>query len=247
MCACGCRGWCTIWPVLQVISWSLRACRAGVHPATRWDGSAWGAADGFRAWSAGLPLSCRAALIHLKGDWAEYAHTLGFPTGSSTRFPCLFCRATKSTLLEHTGLSRTSFPHDLLSAEDYEQACLNCEVRVHIESEAERATIAEALHYDRRKDGAHGRALTRRLPRWGLERNDRLEPSEELRDVGDFESLAVPTTVLFWRTRAETRTRHRNPLLPAWGYPWRTAPWTCCTLSTWDLSWTLCPSPSGSS
>eukprot|EP00969_Alexandrium_andersonii_P139449 6169053-Alexandrium_andersonii.AAC.1 len=92
MCKCGCKGWCTLFPVFQFMNWSLRACRAGVHPAAKWNGESWASSDGFRSWSAGQPLSARSALVHIKGDWAEYAHTLGFPTWSSVRYPCPFCK-----------------------------------------------------------------------------------------------------------------------------------------------------------
>lgn len=34
-----------------------------------------------------------------------------------------------------------------------------------------------------------------------------------LRDVGEFDTMALPAKVLFWRTKAETTTKHRLPLL----------------------------------
>eukprot|EP00969_Alexandrium_andersonii_P218305 9641499-Alexandrium_andersonii.AAC.1 len=41
------------------------------------------------------------ALTHVIGDWAEYAHTLGFETWSHARRPCLFCKCSRETLYEH--------------------------------------------------------------------------------------------------------------------------------------------------
>eukprot|EP00969_Alexandrium_andersonii_P246987 10915701-Alexandrium_andersonii.AAC.1 len=47
----------------------------------------------------------------------------------------------------------------------------------------------------------------------GLRKGDRLEPNDDLPDIGLYESLdAFPRTVLFWRPSRETKVRHRNPL-----------------------------------
>ena len=82
-----------------------------------------------------------------------------------------------------------------------------------IESAAALAAIVGALRYDRRKRGIRGRVLARALPTWGLAKDDRLEPQAALRDIAGFEKLAAPVTITFWRPTAETRSKHRNPLL----------------------------------
>ncbi len=35
-------------------------------------------------------LRFRFAVLHLKGDWSEWAHTFGFPSWSDHMFPCPF-------------------------------------------------------------------------------------------------------------------------------------------------------------
>ena len=52
------------------------------------------------------------------------------------------------------------------------------------------------------------------LPKFGLMKGDRLEPSRSLPDIGaGFDNLnTFPVIVLFWRTRNETIAKHRNPL-----------------------------------
>jgi hypothetical protein len=46
-----------------------------------------------------------------------------------------------------------------------------------------------------------------------LKANDRLEPSAELPDVGELESLEqFPVVIFFWRPQDGTLTRHRNPI-----------------------------------
>ena len=48
----------------------------------------------------------------------------------------------------------------------------------------------------------------------GLEKGDRLEPCESLRDVSLLESAEqFLLRLVFWRRARETRTRHSNPLL----------------------------------
>ena len=48
----------------------------------------------------------------------------------------------------------------------------------------------------------------------GLFRGDRLEPNPLLPDIADFDDIETfPCTALFWRAKAETISKHRNPLL----------------------------------
>jgi hypothetical protein len=53
------------------------------------------------------------------------------------------------------------------------------------------------------------------VPEAGLLQGDRLEPSDLLPNVADFDKLATPCTVMFWRPSAETHSRHRNLLFSA--------------------------------
>jgi hypothetical protein len=77
---------------------------------------------------------------------------------------------------------------------------------------ATKAMVLQHLRYDKRDDGAHGRAIVQDIEALGLRANDRLEPSSSLPDVSKLEDLHVPATVTFWRSREESLTRHRNPL-----------------------------------
>ena len=98
---------------------------------------------------------------------------------------------------------------------DYTSACERCEVWVYM-TEALRAAIVPVLAYDRRHSGSHGRALnavTDALRAVGLRPGDRLEPTDELPDVGRFEVLPLPARVLFWRPPRASLCLHRCPLL----------------------------------
>ena len=61
----------------------------------------------------------------------------------------------------------------------YEEACQKCVIILFITSEDTRRTIIVAgmLHYDKRKNGAHGRVIGADIAILGLAVGDRLEPS----------------------------------------------------------------------
>ena len=40
VCRCGCKGWCTYWPILNFIKWSLEQLKLGLFPSQRHDGGA---------------------------------------------------------------------------------------------------------------------------------------------------------------------------------------------------------------
>ena len=63
MCQCGCRGWCSLWPVFKWLQWSFQGMMVGVHPECRHDGSPFKASDNQRKACAGKPLGWRGALL----------------------------------------------------------------------------------------------------------------------------------------------------------------------------------------
>ena len=91
MCVCGCKGWCTLYPVYVKLAWSLGALAKGRMPSERHDGSAWRESDATRALTSGEPLGFRAVVVDIKGDWAEFAQRFGFPSWGAVLAPCMFC------------------------------------------------------------------------------------------------------------------------------------------------------------
>ena len=122
MCGCGCKGWCTLYPVLHFISWSLRALASGRWPTERHDGRPFTAVDGNRATLAGEPLM-KAALVYILGDWAEISHTWGFPDWSSVMHPCFCCQVVKDDLQLVGDLSPVTEPFPAKDHAVYEEAC----------------------------------------------------------------------------------------------------------------------------
>jgi hypothetical protein len=85
-CTCGCKRWCSLYPIFDFLRWSLTALACGRHPEGRHDGGPWRAEDAARAEVAGSPLT-PGVVVALKGDWSEFALTLGFPTWAHAAHP----------------------------------------------------------------------------------------------------------------------------------------------------------------
>lgn len=203
MCRCGCRGWCTVYPVHHMLAWSLRAMASGQRPQARHDGGPWTEEDA----NVGAPLGYTACLLWIKGDWAEMAHTMGLPPCTAKHCPCPFCRSDKAGL--HTGyrrMSLSSMPHAARADEDYDEACRARQHPILVATEAIRQAILTEgrLHYRKGRKGM-GRELRAPVPLLGLRQGDRLEPSPTLMDVAKFDDQPVPFQAVFWRASRDAR------------------------------------------
>jgi hypothetical protein len=99
LCACGCHNWCTLYVIFNFLHWCFLALAMKSYPTARPDGRVWDASkDAGRMILAGTAMKLRACLLQIKGDWAEFAHSLGFPTWSSNMFPCIFCNCTRDNM-----------------------------------------------------------------------------------------------------------------------------------------------------
>ena len=209
MCGCGCHGWCSLRNLFAALAHSLRALARGHYLHDGPDGAPLG--DAALAY-AGDALGFRAAVVCVKGDWMEFATTLGFPTWSSALSPCMMCKAPLSEAYSITGMSVLGTPWGAKDYAWYDAACKKCEKHVVLDEEAYRSVRA-SLFYDKRKHGARGRALAVDVPELGLQAGDRLEPSATVQDVGAGFDLSNPGRATFWRIPEAPETHHRNPLV----------------------------------
>ena len=215
LCACGCRGWCSMFPVFDMLGWSFAAMLRGEHPNARHDVQPWREEDAGRASYAGEELGFRAVCVLVKGDWHEFCHTIGVPSWRDNHAPCPLCFASLASWYSPRGLSPVHMPHGTKRLEHYLAACRACTIEVDVTA-PHHAQLRGLLQYDKRKSGGScGRALTQDVPALGLRNGARLEPSQALPDVASFEETPTPFRVSFWRRSAETFTRHANPLFGA--------------------------------
>ena len=101
---------------------------------------------------AGAPLTFKTADLKLKGDWQEFAERLGFPTWQSGIRPCFCCNASGDDLYDPTACSLFACGWGLNTDDDYDRACLRCELWIILASADELSRVVVALYYDRRKD-----------------------------------------------------------------------------------------------
>ena len=121
LCKCGCRGWCTLFPVFQMLKWSFKALYEGRRPSEGHDGSGWGDAVWGRL--VGVALIRKGILVQVKADWEAFCNIMGFALWSSVFRPCLCCNVNKELLAEVTGITLEDAPWDANKAGDYEAAC----------------------------------------------------------------------------------------------------------------------------
>ena len=213
LCRCGCRGWCSLWPVFKMISWSFNAFSKMVFPTEDAFGRTFVKTEERRFDQAGKAMPCIGVLNQIRGDWAEFTATFGLANWATKDYPCFLCDATKATMHSYKGLSTDCFPFKLVTSDDYNKSCANCEHTV-VLTKRQHGIVKSNLEYDKRAAGSRGRIVKVNLPEVGLLAKDRLEPSGFVTDVAVYESIdTFPTTTTWWRRSEETFSRHRNPVL----------------------------------
>ena len=236
VCSCGCLGWCSLHVIMRCLEWSFQPLTAGQRPRVRHDGTPFTERETFRAAKGGTPLP-KGCLVYLKVDWSEFVHTFGLPSWNSNLHPCPCCSASADELCEVGATSVVSGPRSDKTFEDCDRACADCEFKVVDNTRVDLHKLAGSLHYVQRCQGNHGRTLSVALPSLGLLKGDRLEPSGNLMDVGQLESVTTFSLWLtFWRQANETIARHRNPLFSRDTHTSRPAPlrWIRSTACTWE-------------
>lgn len=214
LCRCGCKGWCSLYPVFEALRWSFKAMACGHWPTQRHDGP-WTEADGERALQAGRPLGFVGALLQVRGDWSEFSHTLGLADWNSRLHPCMFCHASRDNRFDTTGFEASGNPWGAVAHADMEAACQACE-QWRLLDAAGYALVKAAMHYEKGSRGGGGLCLSADIPQLALLKGDRVEPFDGLQDVAKaFNIESFPVRLLFWRRSAATRCRRRNPILMA--------------------------------
>ena len=146
-CRCGCKGWCSLFPIWKFVAWCFNALALGRMPGDRCDGKEWDAGqDATRASRGNEWLPFRGALCRIKGDLPEFSGSFGFPGFASVRRPCFKCNWFPGLGFAEplVDLNPYQFPTVLTSQEDYEEACERCEQRRLI-SRAERDAMIPLL------------------------------------------------------------------------------------------------------
>ena len=216
MCGCGCRGWCSIYPILLMLTWSLTWLRRGIWPPHREGERSWReSCDGPWQALAGQPLGFKAVCSYIKCDLKELCTSLGFASTATIRHPCACCLCNRETWDDMTGLSALGHEWGEHTVQVHHEAASSCEIEC-VLTRAAYSTVRACLEDDVRPKGNRGRCLIKGLPALGLSKGDRLERSPALPDTTAFDTLrpaaGSSVEVTFWRRSCETRIRHRCPL-----------------------------------
>jgi len=222
-CSCGCKGWCSLYPQLQAAQWMFEGMSNGKRPPRTWDDKPWDPSSPVGTAAKERPdLSYRAALIYIKGDWSEHAHSLGLASWSSAWSPCQFCTLAKFELHSLYHDMRDGMQWQLRSNLMFEQACRKCEIRVTLLTQADRITLLRSLRWRKATKPVPigGRIMVDDVNIGGVQvlAGDRLEPSTELPDTCALERSPVPINIILWRTHRDPQHRaidcvsHRCPM-----------------------------------
>ena len=223
-CNCGCRGWCTMFPILLCCAWQLQVLVSGKRTLQRYNGETVNEnsdhilAKCIGKW--GTELGFNAVLIYNMGDWMDMNKTHGLPGVMSAYNFCPFCHCEKQTMVSMSGAcSLCGWPWLTVRADAYEEFCQSCEIKVVLTNANDRDALMSMgkLKYIKGTTGK-GRTITADVPRWHLTAGDVLVPSKELLDIGKLETASLPLEVTFWRQRVDISgkpiglARRRNPI-----------------------------------
>ena len=141
------------------------------------------------------------ACLQLRGDWAQFVEILAVPNWKSIFRPCFKCNAQGADRMYNAqGCCVNDIVFHTNTDDEYERACSRCELSVTIPDKQTHRQIQMALRYDKRPSASKGREVTMAFPNLNppLMEGDRVEPSDSLQDVADFDKLVdFPVVVAF--------------------------------------------------
>lgn len=136
LCRCGCRGWCSQYPIMLALQWSFQALLDGKMPKEDHRGQPFLDND-WRQAKAGEVIH-RGALVQIKGDLIEQGVTFGLRGLASHYNPCMMCQCSLDSMCCYEGVTLDHDDWGEMGGDAYEFACQRCERSVLIDPEAKR-------------------------------------------------------------------------------------------------------------
>eukprot|EP00971_Amphidinium_carterae_P130298 2581276-Amphidinium_carterae.1 len=150
-CTCGCKGWCSVYPIWLFLQWSFQCLREGVFPTHDHAGIPFAGKD-VRSAVQGKSFGCRGILTQLRLDWSEWCSTVGVPSWKSNKHCCMFCDASHEGMLKDLSeCGYSSSPHRETTHEDMRAAASACMIWVTDMSLHDLHTLQANVALDRRK------------------------------------------------------------------------------------------------
>ena len=146
--------------------------------------------------------------------WAEHSKSLGLASWGSYNAPCSYCVLQLPEVHSlYEGLSGENGPGwPLRGHNDYFEGVALCQIVVPVSSDAELKELDGVLQWTlKQKAGSIGGrvVVTETILKSGitLTPGDRLEPSDELMDIGALSRCKVPICIKLWRAHRDERGR----------------------------------------
>ena len=143
-------------------------------------------ADVRRSELAGVKFRLKMCLLFVKADWAELAHTFGFPTCGDGLRPCFLCNCYAATLYPPSHATLATLPWIDNIEEDYYAACARCEIHV---------VVGRSGHEQIRRLLAllptRGTIMLANVSEYRLLKGDRLEPPPCLPDTSMYDDISI--------------------------------------------------------
>ena len=216
LCRCGCRGWCTMWGFLRVVSYLLELAVNGDTGDVRHDGTPLNEFDPFQRCVKYL---AKCAILWIKGDWSEHHLTLALQSWASVHCPCSFCQIDKEGMhLYYQHCTVLGLPFIDRTPDEYDASCRHCEIELTLETPEQRRQLITDGQLTLLK-GKQGKGLTvtkdfipTNFPA-GLRIGDRIEPSKELPFPLDVFSAPLPLKITLWRIHLDPFRRATDPVI----------------------------------
>ena len=154
VCGCGCRGWCSYYPIWSALAWSLECLKLGKHPSVRHDGSRFLPGERIRADAAESEMPFKAVCCFVKGDWSDSVKTLGCTGWGANERPCPLCASPRGDLYDVTDFSASGMPHAAVDGASYETTCRKWDLQTIFATQDDLDTVVGHMHFEGRvKDG----------------------------------------------------------------------------------------------
>ena len=202
LCKCGCKGFCTLGVVLEIIAWAFGILASGFYPAFRHDGKPFD--DELRANQRGMPIAegnC-GALCEARMDLEENCGCCGFKRSSNLENPCFCCDCHRDHLFDFPASVETSTwtPKD---PTEYNTRVQRAIFKRLVTNVKQLQRLKDALAFDTRKDGYCGLSLLQAFPELNLPKGARLLTNENVQDIHNLDTIEPPAELLFFDARGD--------------------------------------------
>ena len=219
VCQCGCRGFCTMNSVQQVIAWSMKLLQEGKYPELRHDTLPFDR-DPKRNGQRGQCLAggrC-GALVEMRADLLEYVSALGFKQWQDCDHPCFLCDCSKANLWSFPPSMMVDPPWTNRDEAAYNEAVQDAVLKRLIVSPAMLRQLCSLLWFDARKNKPSGYHLRQALPELDLPYGARLVEDGALVDIHAVADVTLPAVLTFFHTQGNHGLNFVCPMFSVPGF-----------------------------